>query len=59
MSDWIIRVYANESDHDPCDSWIIENRLESEAEREASWTILANYPDAADWTIMAAEKSSS
>ncbi len=50
-ADWLVRVYASESDVDPCAKWTIEDRSEGEAEREAAQTISANYPEAEDWTM--------
>ena len=50
-TDWKIRVYAREADADPCATWIIVNRTQHEADREASADVARDYPDAADWSI--------
>jgi len=47
---WQVNVFANDGDEGPSDSWIIENRTEDEATREAAADI---PPDCVDWTLVA------
>ena len=45
-----MNVFANDGDDEPSDSWIIEDRTEAEAEKEA----LADIPSScSDWTLVA------
>lgn len=53
-SDWRVRVY-NKRDK-VIKSWIIENRTENEASKEAEADIANNYPNAADWSMTKIEK---
>lgn len=50
-TDWEVRVYLADNDVDPIVKWIIENRTEDAATREAAADIATEYPDAADWSL--------
>ena len=48
---WEVRVYADESDVEPIAKWLIEDRTEREAYKEAEADIRREHPEAGDWTL--------
>lgn len=49
---WRVRIYVEGSQNLVADSWVIENRTESEAESEAMADIGRAYPEDVDWTMV-------
>lgn len=48
---WMVSVYAADDDAVPFAGWIIHNRTEAEAEREARADVENDYPNAGDWSL--------
>lgn len=48
---WEVRVYARQHDVEPLAKWLIEDRTEREAQKEAEADIHREHPDAEDWTL--------
>lgn len=48
---WEVHVYARQHSVDPIAKWLIEDRTEREARKEAEADIRREYPAAEDWTL--------